>query len=120
MPSRHLDPEAVRRQAEYRFDFNRRPLAGRVVLVAGGVGGLGAAVTAALLQEGAIPVVGYRSNRGHALVFQQKMQDQYGGLVALVDGDVGDPEVRARWLQAALDVKGDLYGLVVLTGDPAR
>ena len=50
-----------------------------MVLVPGGAGGLGAAVTALLLQEGALPVVGYRGNRGRALAFQQKVQDQYGG-----------------------------------------
>jgi 3-oxoacyl-[acyl-carrier protein] reductase len=120
MPSRHLDPEQARRYAEYRYDFNRRALAGRVVLVVGGAGGLGAAISALLLQDGAIPVVGYRSNKGNALAFQQKLQDLYGGLVHLVEGDVEDPEVRKHYLQSALDVKGEFHGVVALTGDPAR
>jgi pteridine reductase len=120
VPSRYLDPEQARRQAEHRYDFNRRGLAGRVVLVAGGTGGLGSAVTALLLQEGALPVVGYRANRGNALALQQKLQDLYGGPVQLVEGDVADPAVRRRYLEAALNVKGELYGLVALTGDPAR
>jgi NAD(P)-dependent dehydrogenase (short-subunit alcohol dehydrogenase family) len=120
MPSRHLDPEQARRYAEFRYDFNRKALAGRVVLVPGGAGGLGAAISALLLQDGAIPVVGYRSNKGHALAFQQKLQDLYGGLVTLVEGDVADPEARKRCLEAALAVKGEIYGLVTLTGDPAR
>ena len=120
MPSRHLDPEQARRYAEYRYDFNRKSLAGRVVLVPGGAGGLGAAITALLVQDGAIPVVGYRSNKGNALAFQQKLQDAYGGLVHLVEGDVCDPAARQRYLEAAMAVKGDLYGLVALTGDPAR
>lgn len=120
MPSAYLDADDVRRQGEYRFDFDRRGLAGRVVLLPGGMGGLGAAITALLLREGALPVVGYRSNRGRALAFQQKLQDQYGGLVTLVEGDVAEPLVRERYLQTALDVKGEIYGLVALTGDPAR
>lgn len=120
MPSRHLDPEQARRYAEYRYDFNRKSLAGRVVLVPGGAGGLGAAITALLIQDGAIPVVGYRSNKGNALAFQQKLQDLYGGLVHLVEGDVCDPSARKRYLDAAYAVKGDLYGVVALTGDPAR
>ncbi len=120
MPSRHLDPEQSRRYAEHRYDFNRKSLAGRVVLVPGGAGGLGAAITALVLQDGAIPVVGYRSNKGNALAFQQRLQDQYGGLIHLVEGDVADPAVRKRYLEAALAVKGELYGLVALTGDPAR
>jgi NAD(P)-dependent dehydrogenase (short-subunit alcohol dehydrogenase family) len=120
MPSRHLDPEQARRYAEYRYDFNRKSLAGRVVLVPGGAGGLGAAITALLIQDGAIPVVGYRSNKGNALAFQQKLQDLYGGLVHLVDGDVEDAAARKRYLDAALAVKGEVYGVVALTGDPAR
>jgi len=43
-------------------------------------------------------VVGYRSNKGNALAFQQKLQDLYGGLVHLVEGDVADPEAAsATW-----------------------
>jgi pteridine reductase len=91
-----------------------------VVLLPGGAGGIGAAVTALLLSEGALPVVGYRSNRGRALAFQQKAQDLYGGPVVLVEGDVSDPAVRARMIDAAFAIKGELYGLVALTGDPAR
>jgi len=120
MPSKHLDPEQARRHAEQRYDFNRRGLAGRVVLVPGGAGGLGAAITALLLQDGALPVVGYRSQRGHALAFQQKMQDLYGGPVTLAEGDIGDPAVRERYVDIALSIKGELYGLVALPGDPAR
>ncbi len=120
MPSRFLDPEQVKRQGDYRFEFNRKSLAGRVVLMPGGVGGLGAAITALLLSEGALPVVGYRQNRGRALAFQQKLQDLYGGPVRLVEGDVQDAEVRKRYLTDAVEMKGELYGLVALTGDPAR
>ena len=120
MPSRFLDPQDVKRQGEYRFDFGRKPLAGKVVLIPGGAGGLGAAITALLLQEGALPVVGYRRDRGRALAFQQKLQDAYGGPVQLVEGDAEDAEARKRYLDAALQVKGELYGLVALTGDPAR
>ncbi len=120
MPSKFLEPEAARRLNEHRYDFGRKPLGGRVVLLPGGAGGLGAAITALLLQEGALPVVGYRSHRGRALAFQQKLQDLYGGPVVLVEGDIADPAVRERYLQAAFDIKGELYGLVALTGDPAR
>lgn len=120
MPSRFLDPDQARRVAEHKYDLNRRGLAGRVVLVPGGAGGLGAAVTAMLLQEGALPVVAYRSNRGRALAFQQKVQDQFGGPVTLVEADVDDEAGRAAAIEAAAAVKGEIYGLVALTGDPAR
>jgi NAD(P)-dependent dehydrogenase (short-subunit alcohol dehydrogenase family) len=95
MPSKFLDADQAKRQAEHRFEFGKKSLGGKVVLVAGGAGGLGAAITALLLQDGALPVVGYRSNKGHALAFQQKLQDLYGGPVTLVQGDVADP-TRAR------------------------
>jgi NAD(P)-dependent dehydrogenase (short-subunit alcohol dehydrogenase family) len=120
MPSRFVDEEDAKRIAEYRYDFNKRGLAGRVVLLPGGAGGLGAAITAILLQEGALPVVGYRSNRGRALAFQQKIQDLYGGLITLVEGDILDPETRERYVSAATALKGEIYGLVALPGDPAR
>jgi pteridine reductase len=120
MPSKFLDPEDAKRVAEHRYDFNRRGLGGRVVLLPGGAAGLGAAITALLLQEGALPVVGYRSNRGRALAFQQKMQDLYGGLITLVEGDITDAAVRSQYVNAAVAQKGELYGLVALPGDPAR
>lgn len=120
MPSRYLDPDHAKRLAEHKYDLNRRGLAGKVVLVPGGAGGLGAAVTAMLLQEGALPVVAYRSNRGHALAFQQKVQDQFGGPISLVEADVDDEAGRAQAIKAAAAVKGEIYGLVALTGDPAR
>src|SRR5688572_31002867 len=111
MPSRFLDPDQLKRQTEHRYDLGRRNLAGRVVLLPGGAGGLGAAVTALLLQEGALPVVAYRSNRGRALAFQQKLQDLYGGPVALVEADVAEAQGRERCLEAALQIKGEIYGL---------
>jgi 3-oxoacyl-[acyl-carrier protein] reductase len=120
MPSRFLDPDQVKRLGEHRYDFNRKALAGRVVLVTGGAGGLGAAVTALLLQDGALPVVAYRSQRGRALAFQQKLQDLYGGPVTLVEADVATPEGRRKAMEAARTVKGEIYGLVAATGDPAR
>jgi NAD(P)-dependent dehydrogenase (short-subunit alcohol dehydrogenase family) len=40
--------------------------------------------------------------------------------VHLVEGDVADAAARRRYLDAALAVKGELYGVVALTGNPAR
>jgi NAD(P)-dependent dehydrogenase (short-subunit alcohol dehydrogenase family) len=114
MPSRYADPESQRRYAELRYDLKSRALVGRVVVVVGGTGGLGAVVTAMLLADGALPVAVYRSNRGRALLVQQKLQDRYGGLVTLVEADVEDDADRQRCLQAALDIKGELYGSVLL------
>ena len=120
MPSKFLDADQAKRLAEHRYDFNKKALAGRVVLVSGGAGGLGGAITALLLQDGALPVVAYRSQRGHALAFQQKLQDLYGGGVTLVEADVATPDGRRKAIEAARTVKGEIYGLVTATGDPAR
>jgi NAD(P)-dependent dehydrogenase (short-subunit alcohol dehydrogenase family) len=120
VPSRFLDADAVKRLAENRYDFTRKALAGRVVLLPGGAGGLGGAITALLRQDGALPVVAYRSQRGHALAFQQKLQDLYGGPVTLVEADVATVEGRRKAMDAARTVKGEIYGLVAATGDPAR
>lgn len=120
MTSKFLDGDLAKKHAEHRYDFGRKSLGGKVVLVPGGAGGLGAAITAMLLLEGALPVVGYRSKRGHALAFQQKMQDLYGGPIRLVEGDIQDAASREKYLKEALEVKGELYGLVALPGDPAR
>jgi NAD(P)-dependent dehydrogenase (short-subunit alcohol dehydrogenase family) len=120
MTSKFLEPEQTKRLAEHRYDFRAKPLGGRVVLVPGGAGGLGSAITALLLQDGALPVVGYRTHRGRALAFQQKLQDMYGGPIALVEGDIADAAVRERYLEAALAIKGEIHGLVALPGDPAR
>ena len=120
MPSQFLDPDLAKKHAEHRYELGRKSLAGRVILIPGGAGGLGSAVTALLLLEGALPVVGYRSQRGRALAFQQKMQDLYGGPIRLVEGDIREASVRDRYLRDALDLKGELYGLVALPGDPAR
>lgn len=120
MTSKFLDQGELKRHKEHRYDLERRGLAGRVVLVPGGFGGLGCAVTAALLLDGALPVVGYRSRRGHALATQQRLQDQYGGPITMVEGDICSDTVRDRYIETALTLKDEVFGLVCLTGDAAR
>ncbi len=120
MPSKFLDRDLARKHAEHRYELGRKTLSGKVVLIPGGAGGLGSAITALLLLEGALPVVGYRSQRGRALAFRQKMQDLYGGPIRLVEGDIREAAVRERYVRDALEMKGELYGLVALPGDPAR
>ena len=66
MPSPYLDADEIKRHDQLKFDYVRRPLAGRVILVAGGTGGLGAATAALLITEGAYPILGYRDNKGRA------------------------------------------------------
>ncbi len=120
MSSPHLDPEEVQRQDQLRFDYAGRPLAGRVILLAGGTGGLGAATAALLITEGAYPILGYRENKGRADLVQQRLQDLYAGPVGLVQGDIREAADRKRYIDHALGAKNRIDGLVVFVGDPAR
>lgn len=104
----------------FDFDFGDRPLAGRVVLVAGGTGGLGGATVALLAREGATVIAGYKKDRQRAEALKMAVEARYKATVQLVEGDISESEVRARYVDAA-DMLGDgLYGLVCFTGDPAR
>ncbi len=78
------------------------------VVVAGGSGGIGSAVTEQLLAEGARLVIGYRANRDRAA--------QWESAAAVVQADLTDPAGRTGLLDAAPQI----YGLVVFAGDPAR
>jgi 3-oxoacyl-[acyl-carrier protein] reductase len=83
-------------------------LQGREIVLAGGSGGIGSAVAALLLAEGARLVVSYRSNRERA--------EKLRGVAQVIQADLAADSDRKRLLDAA----PQLYGLVVLAGDPAR
>jgi NAD(P)-dependent dehydrogenase (short-subunit alcohol dehydrogenase family) len=85
----------------------------KTVIFAGGSGGLGAAAARAAAAQGFLPVIGYLRNRERAEALAQELQ------TAAVGGDIAEPEVRRRLIEAAARA-GELYGLVVLAGDPAR
>ncbi len=104
----------------FHFDFNERSLAGLVVLVAGGTGGLGSATTALLARDGATVVAGYRQDRRRAEALKQAVEAKYKTTIHLVEGDISESDARARYLQAADRVGEGLYGMVCFTGDPAR
>src|SRR5262245_37330644 len=85
----------------------------RTVIFAGGSGGLGSAALRLASQAGYKPIIGYLKNhaRAHALMTELG--------VPAVAGDILDPTVRTQLIRAASDA-GEPYGLVVLTGNPAR
>lgn len=120
MPSPHIDAEETKRHDLLKFDYTRRPLAGRVILVAGGSGGLGAATAALLITEGAYPILGYLNNKGRAELVQQRLRDNYAGPVGLLQGDILEPSGRRRYVEEVLRAKDRIDGLIVLVGDPAR
>ncbi|MBI3649772.1 MAG: SDR family oxidoreductase [Acidobacteria bacterium] len=102
------------------FNFNERSLAGRVVLIAGGSGGLGSATVALLARDGATVVVGYRHDKEKAEALKQAVAARFKASIHLVEGDISDPQVRTRYIETAESLGDGLYALVCFTGDPAR
>jgi NAD(P)-dependent dehydrogenase (short-subunit alcohol dehydrogenase family) len=120
MGSEFLDDRLVKKYEDCEFDFDDKKLAGKVVLIPGGTGGLGSAAVALLLRAGAIPIVGYKSNHERARRVQEILQAKYNAPLHLVCGDIRDERVRTNYIEAASNVKGKLYGLAIFVGDPAR
>jgi NAD(P)-dependent dehydrogenase (short-subunit alcohol dehydrogenase family) len=92
---------------------------GKSVILAGGSGGLGAAVAHSLAERGAIPVIGCRNNRDRAEALARTLLDKYGVSAPVVVGDILQEPVRQALLEAAVRA-GTLYGMVPLAGRPAR
>jgi NAD(P)-dependent dehydrogenase (short-subunit alcohol dehydrogenase family) len=92
---------------------------GKSVILAGGSGGLGAAVAEALADRGAIPIIGCRSNRERADALARNIFDKYDIRAPIVAGDILQDSVRQQLLNEARQA-GSLYGLVPLVGHPAR
>ena len=112
---RQIDRSEVHRQHSYW----EHTIKGKVVILAGGSGGLGAAVTQAVAESGALPVIGYLHNRARAESLARNLSEQYGITIPLVGGDILDASVRQTLLDEAQRA-GELYGLVPLVGNPAR
>ncbi len=104
----------------FDFDFSGNRLEGEIIMVAGGSGGLGSAVSVLLAMEGADLVIGYRSNRERALKLRDHLADRFNTRVSLVGGDLSSPDTRAEYLSGARELGGTASGLVCLTGNPAR
>jgi len=85
----------------------------KTVILAGGAGGLGGAVARLTAERGFQPVIGYLRNRDRASALGRELT------APIVAGDIAESSVRQSLIDAA-QVAGELYGLVVLTGDPAR
>ena len=92
---------------------------GRTVILAGGSGGLGAAVAEAVAVRGGLPVIGCLGNEDRARSLSGDIGKKYDLTVPVVVGDVLDETVRRDLIEAARSV-GPLYGLVPLIGAPAR
>jgi 3-oxoacyl-[acyl-carrier protein] reductase len=120
MTSPHWDEARAEAYREFRYDFPERTLAGKTVIVAGGSGGLGAATVWLLAREGAHVVAGYRQNRERAGRLSAAIQKEFGRKLTLVEGDLREPEVRRKFLEAAAGLGNPILGAAIFPGDPAR
>ena len=88
-------------------------LKGREIILAGGAGGLGSAAASLLQAEGARVIVSYRANHDRA----ERVCEEAGIPPGqAIQADLANEEDRTRLLDGA----PELFGLVVLTGNPAR
>jgi len=85
----------------------------KTIVLAGGSGGLGASVARSVAHQGYKPVLGYLKNADRANELAKEL-----GCPA-IGGDISESSVRKNLLSAAT-ANGELYGLVVMTGSPAR
>jgi NAD(P)-dependent dehydrogenase (short-subunit alcohol dehydrogenase family) len=120
MPSRFVDPELIQKSRNLNFTFAEQGLKDRIVVVAGGTGGLGAALVALLLKGKAVPIVGYRSNHERALEVKSRLESLYGGHITLVAGDIAEAATRQQVIEAASRLGNPIQGLSVFVGEPAR
>jgi 3-oxoacyl-[acyl-carrier protein] reductase len=89
-------------------------LAGRVLVVTGGTGGLGRATAEALVAEGARVVVSSRSPDSVAAAVAALGADRAHGVVA----DNADPQTPTRLMEAAQQTFGRIDGALVSVGGP--
>jgi pteridine reductase len=92
---------------------------GKSIILAGGSGGIGAAVAEWVASRGAIPVIGCFHNPDRANELAERLKSRYDLPVPVVVGDVLDADVRRQLIETA-SARGELYGLVPLVGEPAR
>ncbi len=104
----------------FEFDFPRGTLRGRLILLAGGSGGLGAACANLLAREGARLILGDHQNRERAEALAGYLRDTYHGEEVAVAADIADESGRQRLFQEVATCGNPLYGMVCLVGDPAR
>lgn len=85
----------------------------KTLILAGGSGGLGAVLARLAVERGYKPVIGYLGNHERAGKLAEELK------APKVAGDIAEESVRLKLIEAARSV-GDLYGLAVLSGEPAR
>ncbi len=91
-------------------------LNGLEIVLAGGSGGLGSEAAKLLARDGARLFVSYCHNKGRAVELEREISSTPNAEIKIIRADITKPADRTRLLDSA----PNLYGLVVLTGIPAR
>ncbi len=120
MGSSEGDEGQAERYQRFQYDFRSGTLAGRLVVLAGGTGGLGAATAILLASEGARLILGYRANRERAEGVARAIEERFRQKPALVAGDLAETKTLQAYREAVERAGTPLYGAVVFPGDPAR
>lgn len=120
MTSQYWDEARAEAYRQFRYSFPEKTLARKTIIVAGGSGGLGAATVWLLAREGAQLVVGYRQNRERATKLSLAIEKEFGGKLALVEGDLGAPDTCRKFLEAAAGLGNPISAAAIFPGVPAR
>ena len=120
MTSPHWDENRAEEYRRFRFNFPEKTLAGKMIVVAGGTGGLGPATVSLLASEGAQLVVGYRANRARAEELQTAIEENFKRKILLVPGDLARLETKRNYAAAVEELRTPLAGVVIFAGNPAR
>lgn len=120
MSSMYWDESLAGQYRSFRYEFSERALTGKTIVVAGGTGGLGAALVALLAREGARVIVGYRANQARATALAQAMREQFGAELQFVVGDIAEAATRAEYVAAGRAAGASFAGAAIFSGDPAR
>jgi 3-oxoacyl-[acyl-carrier protein] reductase len=120
MTSAHWDESLAEKYRNFRFQFASKTLTGRTVIVAGGTGGLGAAVVSLLALEGCRTIVGFQSNRERAEKLQRHIRNEAHQEIEFIEGDISSSAVREKYRDTAEKAGDSVAGAVILPGDPAR
>jgi NAD(P)-dependent dehydrogenase (short-subunit alcohol dehydrogenase family) len=120
MGSGDWDEEQAGRYRRFQYEFRPGALEGRLVVLPGGTGGLGAATAMLVASEGARLVLGYRANRERAETLARTIKERYRQSPALVAGDLAEAKTLHAYREAVEQAGIPLYGAVIFPGDPAR
>jgi NAD(P)-dependent dehydrogenase (short-subunit alcohol dehydrogenase family) len=122
------EPETQQQQPGIQADMEQQPrsqkstpgagkLEGRTVLITGGDSGIGRATAIACAKEGANVAIGFLEPEQEDAEETKRLVEEAGGQCLLTPGDIGDPEVCKRVVQAVIDEYSAINVLINNAGE---